>query len=236
VTDEAGNNLGLSASAYMAFGGESGRSGSAAELNPGYNGHESSGGLVYMRNRWYDPNTGRFTQEDPIGYAGGINLYGYVGNNPVSYTDPFGLCPDSLKNDDGECPGGLSEQQWRRIEYAANNRMTKEARELVLGALNAGKISPGLNLLDKVLSVIKGGEPAGVTNTITDNIRIAEKAFKYGIGDFAFLLAHEAQHTQQPFLMLPGAKERDADAFGCANTWGRVGYFAGGYGNCGGPR
>jgi hypothetical protein len=33
-----------------------------------------------------------FTQEDPIGYAGGINLYGYVGNDPVSYTDPFGLC------------------------------------------------------------------------------------------------------------------------------------------------
>jgi RHS repeat-associated protein len=85
----------------MAFGGESGSSGSASELNPGYNGHESSGGLVYMRNRWYDPNTGRFTQEDPIGHAGGINLYGYVGNNPVSFSDPFGLCPPE---DDEECP------------------------------------------------------------------------------------------------------------------------------------
>jgi RHS repeat-associated protein len=49
------------------------------------------GGLVYLRNRWYDPNSGRFTQEDPIGYGGGINLYAYVGNNPVSFADPFGL-------------------------------------------------------------------------------------------------------------------------------------------------
>lgn len=45
-----------------------------------------------MRNRWYDPNSGRFTQEDPIGYAGGINLYAYVGNDPVGYSDPYGLC------------------------------------------------------------------------------------------------------------------------------------------------
>jgi uncharacterized protein RhaS with RHS repeats len=34
-----------------------------------------------------------FTQEDPIGYAGGINLYGYVGNSPVAFSDPFGLSP-----------------------------------------------------------------------------------------------------------------------------------------------
>ena len=35
--------------------------------------------------------TGCLTQEDPIGYAGGSNLYADVGNNPVSHTDPFGL-------------------------------------------------------------------------------------------------------------------------------------------------
>lgn len=37
--------------------------------------------------------TGRWTQEDPIGVAGGVNLYQFNHNNPVMYTDPFGLCP-----------------------------------------------------------------------------------------------------------------------------------------------
>jgi RHS repeat-associated protein len=56
----------------------------------------SDAGVSYFRNRLYDSNTGRFTSEDPIGFAGGINLYGYTGNNPASYTDPFGLsaCKD----------------------------------------------------------------------------------------------------------------------------------------------
>jgi RHS repeat-associated protein len=49
--------------------------------------------LSYFRNRVYDQETGRWTQEDPIGVAGGLNLYQFNGNNPVLYTDPFGLCP-----------------------------------------------------------------------------------------------------------------------------------------------
>ena len=48
---------------------------------------------VYMRNRYYDPGTGRFTQEDPIGLAGGLNLYGFAKGDPVNFSDPFGLCP-----------------------------------------------------------------------------------------------------------------------------------------------
>ena len=53
----------------------------------------AGGGYVYLRNRWYDPQTGRFLSQDPIGLAGGVNLYAYAGNNPVAYSDPFGLCP-----------------------------------------------------------------------------------------------------------------------------------------------
>ena len=49
-------------------------------------------GLAYRRNRYYDPSTGRFTQEDPIGLAGGLNLYGFADGDPVNFSDPFGLC------------------------------------------------------------------------------------------------------------------------------------------------
>jgi RHS repeat-associated protein len=53
-------------------------------------------GLYYRRNRYYDPSTGRFTQEDPIGLAGGLNVYGFAEGDPVSFSDPFGLrsCAD----------------------------------------------------------------------------------------------------------------------------------------------
>ncbi|HJS42571.1 MAG TPA: RHS repeat-associated core domain-containing protein, partial [Gemmatimonadales bacterium] len=54
-------------------------------------------GLEYMRNRYYDPRTGRFTQEDPIGLAGGLNLYGFANGDPVNFSDPFGLTADTTK-------------------------------------------------------------------------------------------------------------------------------------------
>jgi RHS repeat-associated protein len=49
-------------------------------------------GLQYNHHRWYDPSTGRWISEDPIGFAGGdTNLYRYVGNGVTMYLDPFGL-------------------------------------------------------------------------------------------------------------------------------------------------
>jgi RHS repeat-associated protein len=55
-------------------------------------GKRDKSGLGYSRNRYYDPSTGRFTQEDPIGLAGGINLYGFGGGDALNFKDPFGLC------------------------------------------------------------------------------------------------------------------------------------------------
>ena len=58
-----------------------------------------------FRNRQYDPATGKWLQEDPTGTAGGVNLYEYNGNDPNSFSDPFGLdpCKDASGNE-SDCP------------------------------------------------------------------------------------------------------------------------------------
>jgi len=48
-------------------------------------------GLYYYRARYYDPRAGRFITKDPIGFAGGINQYTYVSNDPIDWSDPWGL-------------------------------------------------------------------------------------------------------------------------------------------------
>jgi RHS repeat-associated protein len=54
--------------------------------------YDSETGMYFYRARYYDPKVGRFVTKDPIGFGGGdVNLYNYVGANPVNWIDPFGL-------------------------------------------------------------------------------------------------------------------------------------------------
>ncbi|CAI8840188.1 hypothetical protein EMIT0232MI5_220001 [Pseudomonas sp. IT-232MI5] len=52
--------------------------------------HDHETGLHYNRYRYYDSEVGRFISQDPISYAGGMNLYAYA-PNPITWIDPLGL-------------------------------------------------------------------------------------------------------------------------------------------------
>ena len=89
---------------------------------------QDASGLMYRRNRYYDPISSRFTQEDPIGLDGGVNSYGFADGDPVSYDDPYGLITegrtkeshgDTTKTGCDRCPIG-SEAGAEATEYWAD--------------------------------------------------------------------------------------------------------------------
>lgn len=65
--------------------------------------------LVYFKHRYYSPKLGRFLQPDPVGYTDeSFNLYTYVGNNPLTFTDPMGLQRCWIKGTGDDSANGVS--------------------------------------------------------------------------------------------------------------------------------
>ncbi|MBP8116176.1 MAG: IPT/TIG domain-containing protein [Nitrospira sp.] len=87
------NHVGTSAVqySYEPFGKT--QSSNPVFINPfQFTGQENEAGVLYFyRQRHYSPNLHRFISEDPLGLLAGANVYSYVVNNPISFTDPLGL-------------------------------------------------------------------------------------------------------------------------------------------------
>ncbi|WP_255534314.1 RHS repeat-associated core domain-containing protein [Thiohalobacter sp. COW1] len=119
---------------------------------------EEAAGLYYMRARYYDAEVGRFISEDPIGFEGGLNLYAYVGGNPINAVDPSGECPWCL----GAIIGGISSGIGAAVQGESIGGVLREA------AIGAGAGALGVGLLKNLslakqtvgTSVISGGANA----------------------------------------------------------------------------
>ena len=77
--------------------------------------YDEESGLHYNRDRYYNPNTGRYLTPDPIKLAGGLNSYQYV-PNPTGWVDPLGLM-----SVEGDCPKGQSSSNPEIINDARKN-------------------------------------------------------------------------------------------------------------------
>jgi RHS repeat-associated protein len=81
---------------------------------------ENTGFIYLLGHRFYDAQFGQFMTRDPMGYGGGVNLYGYVGNNPVNRVDPLGLSAlDTIGSfGGGYYPiGGVAVGGWVTLDY-----------------------------------------------------------------------------------------------------------------------
>jgi len=87
-----------------------------------YTGREVDvGGLMYYRARYYNPRTARFISEDPIGLAGGVNLYGYVDGDPITNSDPSGLqrVPSGTYIQRGDVPPSPQQIMQRKVDQTS---------------------------------------------------------------------------------------------------------------------
>jgi RHS repeat-associated protein len=153
----------------------------------------AAGGFVYLRNRWYDPKTGRFLTQDPIGLAGGVNLYAYAGDNPLAYSDPFGLTVTVVGEDVRRAIINLlhSSPTFRRIflalHHASTSRVNLQIRSATM--LDLGHMLD----MNKKGAMFERPGPWGPNGTITIDTRPgSDQSLGASTSD---LMVHEVIHA-----------------------------------------
>ncbi|XCN71144.1 MAG: RHS repeat-associated core domain-containing protein [Candidatus Electrothrix aestuarii] len=127
---------------YAPFGGLTSVMGSYAEVNPfrfSSKYADDTTGLYYYGYRYYSPELGRWLSRDPVGEDGGLNLYGFVGNSPLVYFDPYGM---SVWGDLGSFAKGAGESAGNMIYEPLATAYDLEQIIIYTIIADPGKFSP----------------------------------------------------------------------------------------------
>jgi RHS repeat-associated protein len=199
LTDNSGTLLGINR--YDEFGnpqttniGTFGYTGQA--WLPGVN-------LWYYKARHYDPELGRFLQTDPIDVEGGINLYAYVGNDPINWIDPLGLAPClAPSSDPGGCSlilvggagGGFGDSPTGGAQVGAPGSNKKPIAGLNTDAdiVVRGKRSKKGKRASRTLSVCEIGIAGALLSNEDMSFDLGKVVFKSGLDNDANLLTRNA--------------------------------------------
>ena len=133
---------------------------------------DKESGLYYNARRSYAPNTGRYTQPDPISLAGGWNKFAYVDSNPLMYSDPLGLAK-KLDPNSQEC------RDHRRKINNYKTDINKRIREILANSQGLPYYPPYPNAPAR--ASVQGHED--LIQELRDNLRDREKTYDDKCGD-----------------------------------------------------
>ncbi|BAS27244.1 hypothetical protein LIP_1393 [Limnochorda pilosa] len=102
-------------------------------------------GLYYFGARWYDPEVGRWTSQDPV--RDGLNWYAYVGNRPTAFVDPFGLFKVDPSGQWGTVEPGDTLSGIAQEIYGDSSLYTEIVRIQPFAIPDPDRIYPGQNII-----------------------------------------------------------------------------------------